>query len=61
MNTVEDLDRELEYLADLIHDFKTGSPLTIIWDRIDCLLEERGKLTEVILDEHDNSLRCDQC
>lgn len=59
--TVEDLDKELGYLANLVHDFRDGSPWEIIWTRIDCLLEERGKLSvEVIFDEHDNRLRCDK-
>lgn len=55
IDTVEDLDKELERLSGLVKDVREGTHRWgIVWSRIDRLLEERGKLSvEVPYDERD--------
>lgn len=52
MTTTEDLDRELERLAGLAKDCdRNAHRKEIVWERIDRLLEERGKLSMEVLYE----------
>jgi hypothetical protein len=54
---VEDLDKELERLSDLVRDYRPGTHRwEIVWDRIDRILDERGKLTVEVYIDNDNSL-----
>lgn len=55
--TVEDLDKELERLSGLVSDCRPDTHRwEIVWSRIDRLLEERGRLTVEVFDEHNDSL-----
>lgn len=54
-STVDDLDVELERLSVLAKDYRRDTlRWNIVWDRIDRLLEERGKLL-VEVDGDNNS------
>jgi hypothetical protein len=56
--TAEDLDKELEQLGNLAKDCLRGTHRwNILWERIDHLLEQRGRISlvsEEIRDEDDN-------
>jgi hypothetical protein len=57
---IEDLDEELERLSGLAEDFRHGTHRwELVWDRIDLLLDERGKLSVEVFYDND-SLRCDR-
>jgi hypothetical protein len=47
VRTVEDIDRDLKNLRNIIGDsVRDSEPWTVAWERIDELLEERRKLTK---------------
>jgi hypothetical protein len=52
VRTVEDIDRDLGKLRNIIADIlRGGDQWNITWERIDELLEERKTLTEVEFEE----------
>jgi hypothetical protein len=57
VDTVEDLDKELERLSDLVRDVRPGTHRwEIVWSRIDRILDERGKLVLEVFDGNNQSL-----